>query len=54
MHYELSTMNYFYYLCSRFPRNRWQEETRGLLCCAWNDTAKLKNYKIKELKNGFN
>ena len=31
------------YLCSRFPRNRWQEVSRDLLCCAWNDTAKIKN-----------
>ena len=31
------------YLCSRFPRNRWQEKTRGLLCYAWNDTAKINN-----------
>ena len=21
------------YLCTRFPRNRWQEVSRGLLCC---------------------
>jgi large subunit ribosomal protein L19 len=38
---------FYPYLCSRFPRNRWQEETRGLLCCAWNDTAKFKNLKLK-------
>ena len=31
------------YLCTRFPRNRWQEVTSCLLCCAWNDTAKLYN-----------
>ena len=37
-------MNYFYYLCSRFPRNRWQDVTRGLLCCAWNDNNNIINY----------
>ena len=41
---QLSIINYQLsikksYLCSRFPRNRWQEITRGLLCCAWNDTV---------------
>ena len=28
---------FYSYLCTRFPRNRWQEITRDLLCCAWND-----------------
>jgi hypothetical protein len=32
------------YLCSRFPRNRWQEVTRDLLCCAWNDNNNIINY----------
>ena len=34
------------YLCTRFPRNRWQEITRGLLCCAWNDNNNINNFKV--------
>ena len=40
-HFSLFTFHFFLYLCSRFPRNRWQEVSRGLLCCAWNDTTIL-------------
>ena len=39
--FPLFTFHFFLYLCSRFPRNRWQEVSRGLLCCAWNDTTIL-------------
>ena len=38
------------YLCTRFPRNRWQEVTSCLLCCAWNDNNNFKRLK----ENGFN
>jgi hypothetical protein len=39
------------YLCSRFPRNRWQEVTSCLLCCVGTIQQ---NHQIKVLKNGFN
>ena len=28
-----------------FRRNRWQEVSRGLLCCAWNDNNNIINLK---------
>ena len=52
--YFLGRMKYYSYLCTRFPRNRWQEPlnheyqgiTRDLLCCAWNDNNNIYKFKV--------
>ena len=43
---KLGSSEKYAYLCSRFPRNRWQEITSGLLCCAGTITTTIKGFLL--------
>ena len=49
-HFSLFTFHFFLYLCSRFPRNRWQEDRRVACYVALERYNKF-NY---QKENGFN